>query len=44
MNGWLTQKGYPVVNVTRYILNKTIYFRIEQAYFLLFQSTDQKPK
>lgn len=38
MTGWLTQEGYPVVNVTRNIIdNNTIEYSLKQDYFILFQ-------
>jgi hypothetical protein len=41
MTGWLTQMGYPVVNVTRHLRNdNTIEYILNQEYFLLYQ---QKP-
>lgn len=46
MNGWLTQPGYPIVNVTG-TLNKSkneITYHLEQEYFILFQSTEEKKK
>lgn len=44
MNGWLTQPGYPIVNVTSHIIesNNTIVYELNQEYFILYQSSTQK--
>jgi aminopeptidase N len=39
MTNWITQEGYPVVNVTRRTVRNKIVFEIKQEYFLL-----SKPK
>ena len=40
MTSWLTQEGYPIVNVTSEISksNKTIVYKLKQKYFLLSQT------
>lgn len=42
MTGWLTQMGYPVVNVTRTIKGNTIEYNLKQDYFILFQLYETK--
>lgn len=46
MNGWLTQPGYPIVNVTSHIFenNNTIVYELKQEYFIFYQSTAHKEK
>jgi hypothetical protein len=45
MTNWLTQEGYPVITVTRNLIesNDTIVFDLKQKYFLLYES-NKKPK
>lgn len=46
MKGWLTQPGYPIVNVTRRIdeASNEIIYELKQEYFLLYQSKKNKEK
>ncbi len=42
MNGWLTQKGYPIVNVSRRVEETKIVYELRQEYFILFQTEATK--
>ena len=46
MKGWLTQPGYPIVNVTSTMdeKNNKLVYQLHQEHFILFQSKERKEK
>jgi hypothetical protein len=42
MTNWITQEGYPVVNVTRKFVKNKIIYELKQEYFLLLKPINVK--